>query len=137
MGSTVVKELRGTESTRKSIQKLKRGERLGGGGNLSTAGAAASTSATTSSSTTSLNSTSGYGSSLAPTATGIAALPTISPNNTTLSAAIANNFNNTKKPLLLSISHRGVQFIDNKTQVNFLNIILWRNVFTTQLYNLY
>ena len=28
LGSTVVKELRGTESTRKSIQKLKRGERL-------------------------------------------------------------------------------------------------------------
>lgn len=32
LGSTVVKELRGTESTRKSIQKLKRGERSGGGG---------------------------------------------------------------------------------------------------------
>lgn len=28
LGSTVVKELRGTESTRKSIQKLKKGERL-------------------------------------------------------------------------------------------------------------
>lgn len=27
LGSTVVKELRGTESTRKSIQKLKKGER--------------------------------------------------------------------------------------------------------------
>lgn len=28
MGSTIIKELRGTESTRKSIQKLKRGERI-------------------------------------------------------------------------------------------------------------
>lgn len=28
LGSTVVKELRGTESTRKSIQKLKKGERI-------------------------------------------------------------------------------------------------------------
>lgn len=35
MGSTVVKELRGTESTRKSIQKLKKGERvaMNAGGN--------------------------------------------------------------------------------------------------------
>lgn len=58
MGSTVVKELRGTESTRKSIQKLKRGERV---------------------------------SSAHPT-------PIV------------------RRPVCLSISHRGVQFIDIESQ---------------------
>lgn len=64
LGSTLVKELRGTESTRKSIQKLKRGERLP---------------------------------------------PTFSEH--------VNTSQDSHRPIILSISHRGVQFFETNTQV--------------------
>lgn len=70
LGSTVVKELRGTESTRKSIQKLKKGER-------------------------------------------------ISAANAGVGNAALNNVNqNMKRAVYILISHRGVQFVDIKSQVN-------------------
>lgn len=71
-----MKELRGTESTRKSIQKLKREERVTSAGG-------------------------GSGSSVSDT-------PASAPGNATPSS---------KRPLYLSISHRGVQFIDIQTEV--------------------
>lgn len=64
LGSTLVKELRGTESTRKSIQKLKRGERM-------------------------------------PPA---------------FNGHITTN-QDSHQPIILSISHRGVQFFETNTQV--------------------
>ncbi|XP_063706321.1 ankyrin repeat and sterile alpha motif domain-containing protein 1B [Culicoides brevitarsis] len=69
LGSTVVKELRGTESTRKSIQKLKKGERLA--------------------------------------------------TNTTNGDDALNRhqqFNHSRRPVCIAISHRGVQFIDIESQ---------------------
>lgn len=78
LGSTVVKELRGTESTRKSIQKLKREERV------TSAGGSASS---------------------------VSDGPISAPGNATPSS---------KQPLYLSISHRGVQFIDIQTEVKFI-----------------
>ncbi|KAJ6643933.1 Ankyrin repeat and sterile alpha motif domain-containing protein 1B, partial [Pseudolycoriella hygida] len=63
LGSTLVKELRGTESTRKSIQKLKRGERV--------------------------------------------------PPNFNVHI---NSVQDSHRPIILSISHRGVQFFEVNTQ---------------------
>lgn len=77
LGSTVVKELRGTESTRKSIQKLKRSGDL----RLETSNNAAADAAD-------------FGRPLRPQPS--------------------------KRPLKLSISHRGVQFIDIASQVSGL-----------------
>lgn len=71
LGSTLVKELRGTESTRKSIQKLKRGERMP---------------------------------------------PTLSTSSHNFNGHNTNQ--DSHRPIILSISHRGVQFFETNTQVN-------------------
>lgn len=81
LGSTVVKELRGTESTRKSIQKLKRDDQP------------------------ELKSTTARGEEPIQLSTGTS-------DDTSTSAG-----NCGFRPLFLSISHRGVQFIDISTQV--------------------
>lgn len=73
----MVKELRGTESTRKSIQKLKKGERI----------------------------------AAANAAIGNAAL-----NNQSM-----------KRAVHILISHRGVQFVDIPSQVQFRNSIEFRH----------
>lgn len=87
MGSTIVKELRGTESTRKSIQKLKRGdERINVSSSCVNAASCSNTDGT-----------------------------------------IGSPPKQTKRPLFLFISHRGVQFTDLNTQVI---IIKCRNLCT-------
>lgn len=69
LGSTIVKELKGTESTKKSIQKLKKSERT---------------------------------------------LSSLSPHHQT-NASLSGS----RKPVMLRISHRGVQFIDVESQEPF------------------
>lgn len=99
LGSTLVKELRGTESTRKSIQKIKRN----GDHRFATQTNQLSLLSTNS------NIDGGGGGD--------------SSNNTNTSSSSNNSISNQpttiniyKKPLCLSISYRGVQFIDIITQ---------------------